>query len=94
MQCLAPLRCGLGGDQIGDTLGGGQIHLAVKEGAARKFAGLCLAQPGSRQGFDHPGNNAASTMQMQLSCIFAGIGSRPWKPKHKGVVQRLLIRRA
>jgi hypothetical protein len=93
MQCLAPLRRSLGGDQIGDTLGGGQIHLTVKEGAARKFAGLCLAQPSGRQGFDHPGDDAAPTMQMQLSCIFAGIGSRPWKPKHKGVVQNLPIRR-
>jgi hypothetical protein len=43
MQCLAPLRCGLGSDQISDALGGGQVHLPVKEGTAREFPGFCLA---------------------------------------------------
>jgi hypothetical protein len=43
MQCLAPLRRSLGGDQIGDALGCGQIHLPVKEGTAREFPGFCFA---------------------------------------------------
>ncbi len=40
LQGLAPLLVGLGGDQVGDSLGPGEVELAVLEGAARELAGL------------------------------------------------------
>ena len=44
-QRLAPLRLGLGRDEIGDRLGLRQVELAVEKGAAGEFAGLGEAQP-------------------------------------------------
>ena len=44
-QRLAALRLGLGGGEIGDGLGLGQVELAVQKGAAGEFAGLGEAQP-------------------------------------------------
>ena len=37
---LAALRLGLGGDQIGQALGGGQVELTGDEGAFGELAGL------------------------------------------------------
>ena len=45
VQCLAALRLGLGGDEIGHCLGLGQVELAVEKGAAGEFAGVGQAQP-------------------------------------------------
>jgi len=44
-QGLAALSLGLGGGEVGDRLGLGQVELAVEEGAAGELAGLGETQP-------------------------------------------------
>ena len=80
-QGLAPLRFGLGVDEIGETLGLGQVELAVVEGAPRELSGGGRAKAGERRQRRHQRpDDGASTVDVEFHDVLAGEAARRGKP--------------
>ena len=92
-QGLATLRLGLGGGEIGDRLGLGQVELAVQKRAAGELARLGEPQPEAGQHLDNSGEHGAAAMQMKFGDILAGSAIRRREPQHQPVVERFAGRR-
>ena len=80
-QGLAPLGRGLGGDQVGDALGRGQVEPPVQEGAAGELAGLGgpraerrPAPPPRRR--SRPARHAGAAPPRPRRCSCAGPGNQ------------------
>ena len=72
-QRLAPLGLGLGVDQVGEAFGGGEVELAVLEGAAGELARLGEAHVGEAgQRAEHALDHRAAAMDVQLGHVLAG----------------------
>ena len=90
----APLRLGLGIDQIGQRLGLDQIDLAVEKGAAREFAGFGMpdaVEAGDR--LQHLGHDGAPAMDMEFGDILAGKAVGPGKEDDQATVEHGSVRR-
>ena len=88
-QRLAALAGGLGGDQIGEALGLGEVEAAPLEGAPGELAGLGRPEAERDQGVEHAGRYRAAAMQVQLGHVLAGEGGGAGQPEHEGAVELL-----
>ena len=86
LQRLAALLVGLGGDQVGDGLGLGEVELAVLEGAARELAGLghaAEAELGDR--VERAADDGAAAMQCSSAMVspvsLAGASNHTARPR-------------
>ena len=85
---LPALRFGLGANQIGQTLDGGEVEPAVLEGAARKLAGLCRPQSvDAAECAEHRGNDRAPSVHLQFGDVLAGLTAGAWKPQRQRFVE-------
>ena len=87
-QGLPALRLGLGVDQVGQTLDGAEIHLAIDEGAARELASL--GRPASRDRGERPQHrrhDGAAAMHLELGRVLAGEARWPRKPQDQGTIE-------
>ena len=91
---LAPLRLGLGIDEVGEALDLGEVHAAVEKGAAGELAGLRRAAilDGAERA-QHRGPGRQPAMDMELGLILAGKALRPRHPQDEGLIERLAARR-
>ena len=90
LQRLAALLIGLGGDEVGDGLGLGEVELAVLERAARELAGLgqaAEAKLGDR--VERAGDHGAAAMQVQLGHGLAGLAVGRLEPHGQAAVDGL-----
>ena len=87
---LAPLRLGLGIDQIGQALDCREIEMPVLERAPGEFARLrhpqALDAPKRRE---HRGDHRAAAVQLQLGHVLTGLASWPRKPQRQRLVDHL-----
>ena len=89
-QGLAPLGVRLGADQVGHALGGGEVELAVLEGAPCELPGLGQAQAiHLSQRRDYAVDHRPTAMDVQLGHVLAGVAGRLGKPQGEPVVQGL-----
>ena len=91
---LPPLAFGLGVDQVGQALDGGQIELAVLKRAPGELARLGRPQavePAQRG--KGRGNNGAAAVQLELGCVLAGLAVGAGKPERQRLVDHLPGRR-
>ncbi len=88
-QGLTQLGAGLGGDQIGQALGRGQVQPAVAERAPGKLARLRRPQTGQAgQAVRQDGQHATAAMDLELQHILAGQAGRGRKPEQQRLVDR------
>ena len=86
-QRLSPLRLGVGMDQIIETLGLGQIELAVLECAPRKLARLRRPQAvDPAELLEDRGKHGAAAVHLQFGDVFAGRTVRSRKEQHHRIV--------
>ena len=89
-QRLAPLRLGLGVDEVGEALDLGQIELAVLERAPGEFARLGRTQAGqARERGDDAGDRRAAAGHLQLRHLLAGEAARRDEADDQRAVERL-----
>ena len=88
----AALRRRFRRDQVGQSLGFGEIELAVFKRAAREFAGL-----GQATAVDAPsaastgGDDRPAAVQLQLGHVFAGLAVRPRKPQRQRFIDDIAV---
>ena len=81
---LAPLRLGLGMDQIGEPLDLGEVEPTGCKGAARELAGVGGPQAHeARQSRDHRRNHGTPAMHMKLGDVLPGEARRPGKEENE-----------
>src|SRR5829696_8298849 len=88
-QGLAALRLGLGVDEVGQALDGGQVHPAVEEGAAGELArlrGAAARQAGERP--QHGGAHGKTAVEVKLGLVLAGETVRTRHPDDERLVER------
>ena len=86
---LSPLRCGVGVEQIGQSLRLGEIHLASLEGPAGKLPGLRRAQAADPfERAEHTRDHGPSAMQMEFRDIFSGHRMRCGEPQNETSVEK------
>ena len=89
-QRLTALGGGLGIDQVGQALGGGQVELAVLEGAAGELAGLGRPTAGNGANrLQHGRHHRPSAVHLQLGHVLAGLATGPGEPQRQPVVEHL-----
>ena len=89
-QCLSALTVGVGGDEVVQTFGLGEIELAVLERTAGEFAGLRrpdLVEGGERG--KQCGQHGAPAMDVKFRDVLASRAGGMRKPKHHRIVNRL-----
>ena len=89
LQGLPALGSGFGGDQVGNALGGGEVQLAVDEGAAGELARLGGACARRDQRLRHAGDHGRAAMEVQLGAVLAGVAAGRREPEDQGAVERL-----
>ena len=82
-QGLAPLRRGLGVDEVGEALDTGQIELAVLEGAAGELAGLRQPAALSRRAPRARPHDGPAAVHLQLRHVLAGLALGAREPKYR-----------
>ena len=93
-QRLAALHCGLGGDQVGEPFGCGEIELAIDHRPPGELAGLGRPQAGpASQRRQHAGDDRPPTMKLQLGHGLAGEAGRSGKPQDQPLIQQAAIER-
>jgi hypothetical protein len=83
----APLQFGFGAEQIGQAFRLVEIDPAMEKGAAGELARFRRAQTGqARQRGQHCRHHGTPAMEMQLSTVFPGRGTRTGQPEdHRGI---------
>ena len=77
---LAPLRLGLGSDQIVHRLGLGEVHPAVEEGAASELSRLSRPGAECHQRIGDARQDRAPPVQEELGRVLAGVAAWTGQP--------------
>ena len=89
---LAPLSLGLGGKQIGEPLGLGQIDPAIGKGTPRELSRLGRSESVEPLKTSQDcRNHRAPAMQMELGHIFARYRARARQPEDQRTIEQALI---
>jgi hypothetical protein len=77
---LPPLERCLGIDQVGESLGFSEIHLAVPKSAPSEFPRLGKPQPERRKRLKDASHHRSPAVNMELDHVLAREIGRPGKP--------------
>ena len=84
------LSLGLGGDEIGEALGLGEVHAPIDEGPPAELAALGRADAGQREECaEHGANHRPSPMDLQLRHVFPGGAAGGGKPQRQPLVEHV-----
>ena len=91
-QRLAPLRFGLGVDQIDDRFGLGEIEFAVLDRAPRELAGLGRAAVWDRlDGAQQTLDDGTAAMDVKFGHVLAAEAARAGEPQHQALIDGFAV---
>jgi hypothetical protein len=76
--------------QVRQTLHSGEIKLSVLKGSSREFPRFCGTEAlDSAKRREHRCHDRMPPVELKLCHILPSFASRPWKPQHQSIIDRL-----